>query len=356
MARIVTIDELRKAKRQTSFEAPVPYMLNGKSHTATKKVVNGEMEVYDLQKPIGEMIGTPAVHRELVEKVVFDVELGREQVPILYDPIYERREDRNFPKQFEAPWASHGVIVFHEWEEGEEIKFGHIQAEKGPIAKLTTYAAGFEYNEDMEEWNQTWDMTELDRAFGEAYNALLNHIHLFPIIDFNYQAGNTTNAIYVNNEGKKVTGADQALAHPALSMRETLLAGIAKTTKEKRKGNILLISESRLDHVKRAMGEMHIRGTDFASVAGIDTIIAYDGWNVKVGKKDYSYAGVKEDEAFLIRPKRGFKELIKHDLLVDATLPDLSRLVTTQIVGRTRRGVFAAVEENVQKIKLPDTN
>jgi len=62
---------------------------------------------------------------------------------------------------------------------------------------------------------------------------------------------------------------------------------------------------------------------------------------------------VAADKAYLIRPKRGFKELIKYDLMVDAAGADLSRLIENQVVGRAYRGVFAAIPENVQEITLP---
>ncbi len=353
--KIVSIETARAARRQGTFEQKVPFVLDGKEHSVEKRIVNGEMAVYALSKPIGEMITTDAVRKELLEKVVLDVELGRETTPTLYTPIYERIEDRNFPEVFDAKWAQKGVIVFAEHIEGEEVKFGHLQAEEGPTARIVTYAAGIEYTEDMVEYNRTFEMDEIDRAFGEAYNALLNHIHLGPIISYSYGAGNKTGAVLIDVEGNlPVEGDTSFAAHPILSLRETLKKGMADARQAKRPGNILLVSGTRLDHIQEALGKFHVRGTDYASLTGIDTIIAYDGWEIQIGKKSYKYNGIADNKAYLIRPKRGFKELIKHDLRIDATLADLSRLVEAQIVGRARRGVFAALTENVQEITLPE--
>jgi len=351
-AKVVSLETARAAKRSGTYESKVYYRLNGKLYEVTKKVVNGEMQVFDLAKPIGEMLVTDATRKELLEKVVLDVELGREGVPVLYTPIYERRQDPNFPEVFDAKWAQRGVVIFMEHIEGEEVRFGHLEAEKGPIARIITYATGIEYTEDMQEYNRTFDMEEINRAFGEAYNALLNHIHLYPIINYSYGTNNKTSAVYVTVEGKPTTS-EQDDAHPVLSLRETLKKGLADARKAKRPGNVLLISGDRLDHINEASGALHVRGTDYPSLTGIDTIIAYDGWTTKVGKKEYTYAGVNENKAYLIRPKRGFKELVKHELRVDANIGDLSRLVEAQIVGRARRGVFAALAENVQEITLP---
>lgn len=349
---VISIDELRMQRRQGTFEYDVPFVLDGRQLTVRKRLVNGEMDVIGFcDKPIGEMLTTAAGRQEMVEKVVLDVELGRETVPTLYTPIYERIEDRNFPEVFDAKWAMHGIIVFLEHMEGEEVRFGHLEAEKGPVARIITYAAGFEYTEDMVEYKKGFEMEMLDRAFGEAYNALLNHIHLYPIISFTYGANNKTAAEYVDVEGQPKTSSTGA--HPVLSLRQTLKKAVADTRVAKRAGNILLTSSARVDHIKEAMGGLSVRGTDYPSLTGIDTVIAYDGWETKVGKKTVSYAGVNEDKAYLIRPKRGFKELVKHDLLVDANMGDASRLVEAQVIGRARRGVYAAVAENVQEVTLP---
>jgi hypothetical protein len=349
--KVVSIDELRRQRSQGTFETSVPYRLNGAPRNITKRMVNGEMDGLTFVKPIGEMITTAAGRQEMVEKVVLDVELGREAVPTLYTPIYENITDPNFPEVFDAKWAMHGVVVFLEHMEGEEVKFGHLEAEKGPVARITTYAAGFEYTEDMQVYNRTFEVEMLDRAFGEAYNALLNHIHLSPFTTYSYAAGNKTGAVYVDSKG--VVKENATGAHPVLSLRETIKAGLAAARAAKRPGNVLLISGTKLDHVREAIGSIAIDGTVYPSLTGIDQIIAYDGWDIKVGKRSYAYAGVNEAKAYIIRPRRGFKELVKHDLLVDANMGDLSRLVEAQVVGRARRGLFCAIPENVQEITLP---
>ena len=353
MAKIISLERLRQERAKTNFEQPVPFILNGEMCWVSKRVVNGGMELLVLGKPIGEMLTTASGRKELLEKVVLDVELGRETVPLLYSPIYERLEDPNFPEVFDPKWSQYGVVVFLQHIEGEEVKFGSLRAEEGPVARILTWAAAFEYTEDMVEYNQTFNMEVLNKAMGEGHNALLNHIHLYPIISYSYTTANTTAAKYVTAEGKPTTvGADDA--HPLLSLRETLKAGRADSRKKKRPGSVLLVAGTREEHVQEALGNLHVRGTDHPALSGITEVIAYDGYEIKVGKKSHSYQGVNDDTGYLIRPKRGFKELIKHELRVDAGDGDLSRLVEAQVVGRVRRGVYAAVAENVQKINLPE--
>jgi len=124
----------------------------------------------------------------------------------------------------------------------------------------------------------------------------------------------------------------------------------------KRPGTILLASSTDQEDIAEAMASFTIQATPYRALDGISDIIYYDGWTAKVGKKDYSYPGVTAGKAYLIRPKRGFKELIKQALQINATMGDITRLVESQVVGDFWRGVFCAVDENIQEITFPATS
>ncbi|MNJ58653.1 hypothetical protein D3C77_542970 [compost metagenome] len=191
----------------------------------------------------------------------------------------------------------------------------------------------------------------LNKAFGEAHNALLNHLHLAPIIKHTYKAANKTGPVYVNELGKTLTNSTGA--HYILSMRETIRQALTDARTAKRPGTILLANSANQEDIKDAMSSFTIQATPYSALEGISTVIFYDGWETQVSKKTYAYGGVPAGKAYLIRPKRGFKELIKQALQIQATMGDLTRLVEAQIVGDVWRGVFAAVEENVQEIAFP---
>ena len=341
--KIYSQDTLKEARRQGTYTEKVPFVLDGKLYEVDKKIVNGEMETLEFSRPIGEMLSSGSVEqfKDLLRKVVLDVELGREQVQLLYQPIYDRIQDANLPKVLDAKWALTGTVIFTEHLEGEEVKFGKLQAEQGPIARILTYTAGFEYTKEMRDFNEAFSVEILNRAMGEAYNALLNHIHLYPIIGFSYEAANKT--AYQAADGK-----------PAwVGVYNTLVQAVADAAVAKRPGTVLLASTADQANIEMALkGGHQIEGTVYPAISGIQAVIYYDGWETVVGKKAYSYPGVAPGKAYLIRPKRGFKELVKQDLRVEATSGDLSRLVESQIVGYAYRGVYAAVEENCQEISL----
>lgn len=348
--RIHSIETLKEQRRKGTIETTVPFVINGEMHEVTKRIVNGEMETYELGSPIGEMMTSETSRRELLQKVVLDVELGREDVPVLYSPIYDTLTDPNFPKEFEAKWAQYGSVIFFEHIEGGEVKFGSLQAEEGPIARIKGYAAGFEYTKEMEIFNQTFNFELLNRAFGEAHNAILNHLHLAPIIKHNYKAANKTNAVYARADGTKGTAQDH---HYILSIRETIRQALKDARTAKRPGTVLLANSADKEDIEDALSSFTIQATPYSATGGITDIIYYDGWETTVSRKNYTYEGVPQGKAYLIRPKRGFKELVKQGLQINAYMGDASRLVEAQIIGDFWRGVFAAVEENVQEITLP---
>ena len=350
MVNITSIDALKRAREEKTVKKELAYEVAGEMLTTNMTIDKGRGEIIELTKPIGEMVTSEQGRKELIEKVVLDTELGREEVPLLYKPIYDTISDPNLPQILDMKWAQRGTVVFTEHFEGEEVKFGSLEAEHGPVARLSAYTAGFEYTKEMRIYNQTWGFETMNKAFGEAYNALLNHIHFAPIIGFDYKKENVTQPVYVKPDGTPGTKSE---AHAILSLRATIRQAQKDTAKDKRKGSVLLVNSSHEQDLLDALGRMEMQGTNFEATTGITDIIFYDGWETTVSRKTTAYEGVEDNVAYLIRPKAGFKELVKQELQVRAYEGDPSRLIEQQVIADTFRGIYAAIEENVQQIKLP---
>lgn len=346
--KIISIETLKDERRKQTIEVDVPYIApSGEMKTVKKRIVNGEMEVFELTRPMGEMITTPDGLNQLIQNSVINLELGREAVPLLYGPIYRRVEDANFSEYVDI-WPFIGAqVVFLEHMELEEVKFGTRRIGQKDTVPIITYAAGFEYTEDMILYDKTWERNELDRSMGEAYNALLNHIHLNPILSYNYPE-------------KNKTAADTSGSTLLERYRNTIKAGLIHAAQDRntdtrapRRPSVLLAHSSRRWDIEEALQRFQVGGTVYPAIGQIDTLIFYDGWTVTVGETTYEYAGCAPDKAYLIEPKKYYRELIKHDLRVDAAGADLTRLVEQQIVGRARRGVVASPANSVEEITLP---
>jgi hypothetical protein len=199
----------------------------------------------------------------------------------------------------------------------------------------------------MIEYDKTWQITEANRAMGEAYNALLNHIHLYPILSYNYP-------------DKNKTAADTTGATLLERLRNTIKAGLIHASQDKntdtgapRRPTVLLAHSSRRWDIEECLQRMQIGGTVYPAISQIDTLIFYDGWSTVVGEKTYEYPGVDPNKAYLIEPQKYFRELVKHDLRIDASGADLTRLIENAIVARARRGVVASPANAVEELTLP---
>jgi hypothetical protein len=293
---------------------------------------------------ISEMITTSQGSMDLLEKVRVDVAFGLAEIPLLYGPIYER-VNGPFPGgvfQIDENTLQADVVFLQKFE-GGEVEFGTLRKGVPALGSIQTYAAGFEWTEDMVEYDRTWDITLHNRAFGRAYNALLNHLHLSVITGFTYAGGNSTAA--------NATGATlQEKTH--LTFQAAFQAGIQ--AKPQRRGTVVLASETNRFQIEEALltPVYDVQGRPLPTIP-IDTIIYYDGETLKMGTTDYVYPGVTAGTCYLIFPKQRFKEMVHHDLRVDIGSADISRLVEGQQVGRARRGMYADIANSAQKITLP---
>lgn len=346
--RIISIEGLLAERRKQTIETAVPYIgADGKERTVPKKLIAGEMEVFDFARPIGEMLTTPAGLESIIQKTVIDLELGRETVPLLYQPIYRRLEDLNFTEHVDVTPFIGSRVIFLAHAELEEVKFGTRKIGVKDTVPIITYTAGFQWTEDMTMYDKTWEVAENNRAMGEAYNALLNYLHLNPVLAYTYAAKNKTAA--------SAEGTTQLE-----KLRNTIKAALIHASQDKhvdtgapRRPTILLTQSANRWDIEECLQRMQIGGTIYPAISQVDTLIFYDGWSVTVGEKTYTYDGCNSGKAYLIEPQRWFRELVKHDLRVDAGGADITRLIENAIVGRARRGLVASPANAVEEITLP---
>jgi hypothetical protein len=359
---IVDAPTLRAARRQGNHSYTAQATIWDRPLEVPINIASGEMDTYDLNRPVreylatlsarptaGEIIATPPNLAQFVTKTVVDLNLGREQVPLLYPAVYTRTiTDANLTENVDVgAIMARASVVFLQHMEGGEVRFGTRTLTPRQTVPLVTYAAGFEYTEDLVEYDKTWEISQLNEALGRAYNALLNHIHLYPIISYTYAAKNQTPADATGSTFRE-------------KMRATLKAGlihsgsdVATDTGLGRSPNVLLAHSSRRWDIEEALQRFVVSGTEYPALAGIDTLVFYDGYSITVGSRKYVYPGVPTNKAYLVDTSTYLIELVKHDLRTDAGVGDLSRLIQQQIVSRARRGVFVSPPNCVEEVTLP---
>ena len=315
---------------------------------------------------IAEMIGTADGAAEFLEKITFDLAAGQQQVPLIYKSIYTTQTDANFPLVLTEKTIGDVQTVFLEKFEGGEISFGAVSSGKEVTVRMHTYASGIEYDEDIAEYNQTWRVAAIGESFGRSYNQLMNHLHLSAITNATYATGVAYNATqatllaaaraqkgYVGTDGVAVNGVAQHILGD-IANPDTWKAVVQVLPR----GSIVLHNSFDTIAIQSALAQdvLVVGNTNQPGVAsrrlGNAEFIAYDGEIVTVGADVYEYEGVAQGEAYVIVPKQNFKEYIKHDLRTDSGDGDLSRLVLSQVVGRTRRGLLAAVGGEFGAVKV----
>lgn len=312
--------------------------------------LNWESQFEDGKTTIKEMLGTDDGAAEFVEKVTYDLAVGREAVPLVYKEIYSTRTDPNFPLVLTEKQFGNVQVVFLEKFEGGEVKFGTMGVGVEKSVRFHTWATGIEYDEDIVEYNQTWRVAEIGEAFGEAYNKLLNHLHMSPIISGTYVTTGGGIAAQKAKQEAKTSPAAQLIAYNT-SLAQTLQDALTVLPR----GQILVVNSLDIPALENAIAGAMLPDNNPAFVKRTlspDDFLVYEGDSVEVGGKTYTYPGVTAGFAYLVAPKRGFIEYIKHDLRVDSGDGDLSRLILAQVVGRARRAVLASLDSKDGAVKI----
>lgn len=299
----------------------------------------------ELQRPVSEMITTAQGAMDLLEKVRIDIDTGLADVPLLYQPLYER-VDGPFPGgsvQIGGDVLFDANIVFQQKFEGGEVVFGTLARAGAPsFVPISTYAGGFEWTEDMIEFDRSYEIGMNARAFGRAYNYLLNHLHLSPIIAGSYSG---TNAIAANS------GFGSLVANTLVQFQTAYRNGAMAVPQ--RVPTVILANEADRFQIEDALltPVLDSLGNVLRRVP-VDTIIYYNGATVTNGVTSFTYPGVTQGTCYFIAPRARMKELVHHDMRVDVGPADISRLIEGQQVARARRGLYVDLTNSVEKITL----
>jgi hypothetical protein len=237
--------------------------------------------------------------------------------------------------------------------EGGEVKFATVSGDQ-KVVRIEQYAAGLEYSERLFLYNQLWQLAPIERQFGMAHNAALNHIHLNPILSHTYALANQTN-------GTTLTSFKATASMPEKYLRtleQAMIDGINDTSNPRRGPYVLLCNTADLFTFERALRVVTQEGFDIQSTAinQIRNVIAYNGWTGTRGKKATTYSGVASGKAYLIdisMKMMDFQSYVKIPLRMTMGNPDVSRFIMSQTVYDTHLGAFAAPARAVQEITLP---
>lgn len=296
---------------------------------------------------IYEFIGTDSFGAEWQQRQRFEIDAGRDEEPLLYQPLYDIVADANLPKNVDVNRIGPGGVIFEEVFEGGEVKFSHIGASEYTVP-IRHWATGLEYSKDLVIYNELWNVPLIERQMGIAHNALLNHLHLDPIISYSYAASNQTGA---------VTSGSTDVEDHLLTLEAAIQASRTDTTNPRRGPYTLLIGSGDMFMIEKALMRVPQQGVTLQSSAidAIRNVIIYDGWTGTRGGKTVTYTGVTAGKAYLISQQyRGqdFRSFEKQALQNEGMQQDISRFLT-QTVWDSYYGVYANPLRAVEEVTLP---
>lgn len=298
-------------------------------------------------KVVYEFIGTDNFGSAWYDRQRYEVDAGRVSVPILYTPIYSETRDPNLPRNVTINKIGPGGVVLERINEGGEIKFATVES-SSQTAEIVHYGVGLEYSKQLVAFNELWTVSIVERAVGQAYNALLNHLHFYPILSYTYAAANQTAA---NTSGASTT--EDFL----LTIEDAITNSRTDTTNPRQGPYTLLISSAQATVVGKALTIVPQQGVTLRSdiLNSINNIVVYDGWTGTRGLKSTTYAGVTSGKGYLVSSQfqdQDFQSFMKQDLAEAGTQQDVSRLLT-QMVWDTMFGVYANPLASVEEITFP---
>lgn len=294
-----------------------------------------------------EFIGSDSFSDEWNQRQQFEVDAGRDEEPILYTPLYDVTNDPNLPEIINLYKIGPGGVVFEEINEGGEVKFVTIDSSEETV-RIRHYGAGLEYSKDLVVFNRLWDVAIVERQAGIAYNALLNHIHLYPYISYTYASSNQTGAV-----SSGATDQEDIL----LTIEAAITAAKADTSNPRRGPYNLLIGSANAFRVEKALSRVGQQGVELQSSAieQIQNVIVYDGWTGTRGNKSTTYAGVGSTKAYLVdqaNRMQDAKSYMKQDLRLDGEDMDASRFMTQRVYD-TYFGAYCNPLRSTEEITLP---
>lgn len=282
----------------------------------------------------------------------YEIDAGRDEEPVVYTPIYDIVEDSSLPKNVSVNTMGPGGVVFEEVFEGGEVKFSGIGGGQYTVP-IRHWATGLEYSKDLVIFNELWSVPVFERQMGVAHNALMNHLHLSPIINYS-----TTPTYPASNKTAAATGGGNIGANYLLTIEAGIAHGTVDATNPRRGPYILLVSTANMFTAERAtqpVPQLGISVQTQSVLSSIRAIIAYDGWTGRRGNKTVTYPGVAANKAYLISQQyRGqdYISLVKQALQNEGMQQDISRFLT-QSVWDSYVGVYANPLRSVEELSLP---
>lgn len=298
---------------------------------------------------VAEFVGTGDLGSVWWERQRYEVNVGRDSEPILYTPIYPEINDSSLPRVVKVNQFGPAAVIVEEIQEGGEVKMISLESSDYNVT-IKHYGFGLEYTKDFMMYNELWNVALAERQGGIAMNALLNHLHFYPFINYSYGSANQTPASAVGS----------TLVEKTMRTLEDAVTSAMSDTDNPRRGPYwILCSPANFFTLARVLRPVDQQGfTQQAPelLSLIRGLIVYNGWTGRRGKRSASYAGVPANKCYLVSldfREQFFGSFIKQPMTPQNGNADVTRFVIEQTVWDIYLGVYASVVGTTEEVTLP---
>lgn len=297
---------------------------------------------------VTEFIGNSDFAQAFRERQEYEFWAGLEEVVEVWRPLYNVIEDPNLPEFVNVNVMGPAGVVMNQILEGGEVQYLTV-GETSFTAQILHYAVGARYTKQMMVFNRTWDLAEIEREVGRATRALLNHIHLNPIISAAYAGDNQTAA---NTDGSTIQ------ENYLLTLEDAITASKADSTNYRAGPYALLVASGNRWMWTKALNNVMQEGVDLQGTVAseIAALVEYDGWSGTMGGLTTTYTGVTAGTSYLISlpaARRHLRSYIKQNLMRNPGDPDNSRFIVGDDIWDIMFGVYTSALGCVEEITLP---
>lgn len=290
-----------------------------------------------------------------------EVQNGREEVPLLFESIYNITRDMGIQEtETIYTFSDDDVgVTFQEIHPGGEVAWASVGGGTKTIYQAQ-YARGIEYTKRLFKYGRFFQMSAIERAFGRAANAIQNHVHFNPILSPGtaYTTRNQTDGGSLSDPFQFPTGADIAEKYHR-TLDSAMAHARADTTYHRPGPYALLVSNSDLSTVRKALEnpmQQNIQRISLEVIDNVQLIIGYRGWTGNDGNETVTYTGVSAGTGYLIDLSQAmfdFQSLYSQDFQPTDVGPEHARFVVARMLWDMFFGVYAAPERAVEEITWP---
>lgn len=296
--------------------------------------------------------------QDLMDVMRMDITIRKEANPTIRQFIYNVVQMPNSTKDVRIQEFFPHVFPFEENNgEGQDVTLGQLLHGQYDTVPHKIYATGLVWTLLKELFDNpiATEMSRIMDGVTLGMNAKKDDTAIKPILEYAYGAAGTAKHTAASTEGDN---RQEKLLNTIMNAVDALAKRTDPVTKRKINASnlVILCSEHDARHINHVIGGLpNDRNRSYPSISAVSRIVAYDGEVMNGPNKTYTYAGVTDGEAYIIKPNRYMSIGVKRELTAEIDMqPDVLTLAREQRAWYYVEALYNAlgIANYIQKVTL----